>query len=71
MKRRLIQFGVLLLLGAVVNVAVAWGCCIASPYRGPFTGTKVEVQRLARFFGTDWADVAEWVQFSGLAYVDS
>ena len=30
MKRRLLIIGIFLLLGAVVNVAVAWGVCVAS-----------------------------------------
>jgi len=33
MKRRAMQIIVLLLLGAIVNVAVAWGCEIGSPKR--------------------------------------
>ncbi len=31
MKRRLLIIGTFLLLGAVVNVAVAWGCVVLSP----------------------------------------
>ena len=31
MKRRLLIIGIFLLLGAVVNVAVAWGCALWSP----------------------------------------
>ena len=38
MKRRLFQFGVFLLLGAVLNVAVAWGCALWVP-----TGERQEI----------------------------
>ena len=30
MKRRLLIFAIFLLLGAVLNVAVAWGCVVGS-----------------------------------------
>ena len=34
MKRRLLIAIVFLLAGAVVNVAVAWGCAVLSPVQG-------------------------------------
>ncbi len=46
MKRRLLIIGIFLLLGAVVNVAVAWGCAvwIRAPY-GATPGTLYEETR--------------------------
>ena len=41
MKRRLLIIAVCLLLGAVVNVAVAWGCAEWSWPSSPGTGTRV------------------------------
>ena len=40
MKRRLLTIAVFLLLGAVVNVAVAWGCALFVSY-GTVSGTEV------------------------------
>ncbi len=48
MKRRLIIIAVFLLLGAVVNVAVAWGCAVWAP---PAPGVDTS-QRLAN--GSHW-----------------
>jgi hypothetical protein len=45
MKRRVIQIVVLLVLGAIVNVAVAWGCVVWAPdiQRYRLSGHAVEV----------------------------
>ncbi len=40
MKRRLLTLAIFLLLGAVVNVAVAWGCAVWISYNDLF-GTKI------------------------------
>ncbi len=48
MRRRLLIVVIFLLAGAVVNVAVAWGCCFAS--KGFGDGTKLgfaEIERIA------------------------
>ena len=50
MKRPLLIIGILLLAGAVVNVAVAWGCA-AWGWRAPYTqvdqaGVRLAVQRV-------------------------
>ncbi len=42
MKRRLLIIATLLLAGAVVNVAVAWGCCVFSA-RGPMGSGNIKV----------------------------
>ena len=40
MKRRLLIIAVFLLLGAVLNVAVAWGCAVWIPASGPYLGER-------------------------------
>jgi hypothetical protein len=40
--RRLLKLGVFLMLGAIVNVAVAWGCALWLPYPVLFTPTPIE-----------------------------
>ena len=59
MKRRLFKLVVFLLLGAVVNVAVAWACAVWSGSRGgsliyPSFGSRAESLDL------DWLSQNEW-----------
>ena len=54
MKRRLLIIAICLLLGAVVNVAVAWGCAVRAPvqifviYHGPVERIDTPVWRTTR-----------------------
>jgi hypothetical protein len=50
-KWRIIQLGVFLLVGAVVNVAVAWGCLNAGMYAAPRWVSESRAQVLLDSFG--------------------
>ncbi len=67
MKRRLTKLVVFLLLGAVVNVAVAWGLCIFSHFEpvlrlGPHQQpTKVDLNWMVALGWTPLSDSEQWV----------
>ena len=48
MRRRLFALALFLLLGAVVNVAVAWGCILTLPTELHLTNERTMVRREVR-----------------------
>jgi hypothetical protein len=54
MKRRLFQLVLFLLLGAIVNVAVAWGCLIHLAGNAPFPSTEIVSA------SDEWKGVVVW-----------
>ncbi len=77
MKRRLAQLVVFLLLGAVVNVAVAWGCALWAPMVSSGPNSRGEYSKLApgmpwpRSVPADWPSLHSgswgvgWVMTTG------
>ncbi len=57
MKRRLLIIGIFLLLGAVVNVAVAWGCAILAESPRPLSRTDTDEPQWPRNVPAHWPPV--------------
>ena len=62
MKRRLIKLALLLVLGAVINVAVAWGCAIwSNPNLGFNKVLSVSKDELEQLKKEGWKPTPETV----------
>ncbi len=57
MKRRLLIIAICLLLGAVVNVAVAWGCAIFAEWTPPLSHTDADEPQWPRNVPAHWPPV--------------
>ncbi len=56
MKRRLLIIAICLLLGAVVNVAVAWGCAVFSPVDYSRTSALSPLTAISTKYGYRWTE---------------
>ena len=70
MKRRLAKIVVFLFLGAIVNIAVAWGCAVARPFPGDnWSDTLAEATRVDWFYFPDEPGATAW-QWHDIAAAD-
>ena len=67
MKRRLFKLALFVLLGAIVNVAVAWGCAMWSPVGLPMTRADWTVD----YLGFGYTRHAEKIQMIDSSYLEA
>ncbi len=66
MKRRLLIIAICLLLGAVANVAVAWGCVILAEWPSPLSPTDTDEPQWPRNVPAHWPPIRK--DFEGTAF---
>jgi hypothetical protein len=64
MRRRLLQLGLFLLLGAIVNVAVAWGCVVLTSFTDVSSYSGSQSEDIAWLTERRWRKLADTSSFT-------